>query len=71
MSALNDWINEWGTAVGVGALITFMIFIMWDLAKKTNAGKFGTIIIFIGLGLGILGFLIKVAIQYGMESAGV
>ncbi|WP_370977968.1 DUF2788 domain-containing protein [Agaribacterium sp. ZY112] len=71
MSPLNDWINEWGTAVGVGALISFMIFIMWDLAKKSNAGKFGTAIIFAGLGLGIFGFLIKVAIQYGMESAGV
>ncbi len=43
----------------VGGLILFMTFIMWDLAKKSNAGKFGTIILFGALGVGLLGFIIK------------
>jgi hypothetical protein len=43
----------------VGGLIIFMTFIMWDLAKQSNAGKFGTIILFTALGIGLLGFLIK------------
>lgn len=43
----------------VGGLIIFMTFIMWDLAKKSNAGKFGTIILFTALGVGLLGFVIK------------
>ena len=71
MESLNDWINDWGTFIGVGSLIVFMTFIMWDLAKKSNAGKLGSAIIFIALGMGVLGFLIKVAIQYGLETGGV
>ncbi|GMG88232.1 DUF2788 domain-containing protein [Biformimicrobium ophioploci] len=48
-----------GLYIGVGGLIAFMVFIMWNLAKESNAGKFGTIILFTALGLGLLGFLIK------------
>ncbi len=40
-------------------LIIWMGFIVWDLAKKSNAGKFGTIAMFIVLGAGVVGFLIK------------
>lgn len=45
--------------IGVGGLIIFMGFIMWDLAKKSGAGKFGTFIIFLVLGLCVAAFLIK------------
>ena len=45
--------------VCVGGLILFMCFIMWDLAKRSNAGRFGTFILFIALGVGLLGFVIK------------
>ena len=53
--------------VGVGGLIAFMVFIMWDLAKKSNAGKFGTFILFTALGLGLLGFLIKTVLVEMLE----
>lgn len=43
----------------VGGLILFMGFIMWDLAKKSGAGKFGTFIIFLVLGLCVAAFLVK------------
>lgn len=43
----------------VSGLILLMGFIMWDLAKKSGAGKFGTFIIFLVLGLCIAAFLIK------------
>lgn len=43
----------------VSGLILFMGFIMWDLAKKSGAGKFGTFIIFLVLGLCVAAFLIK------------
>ncbi|MFP5383408.1 MAG: DUF2788 domain-containing protein [Gammaproteobacteria bacterium] len=43
----------------VGGLILLMGFIMWDLAKKSGAGKFGTFIIFLVLGLCVAAFLIK------------
>ncbi len=51
--------ETWSLYVGIGGLIVFMVFIMWDLAKKSGAGKFGTFILFLALGLGLLGFLIK------------
>lgn len=48
----------------IGGLILFMTFIMWDLAKRSKAGRFGTMVLFIALGVGLLGFLIKtVAMQ--------
>ena len=53
----------------VGGLIAFMMFIIWDLARKHNAGKFGTIVLYVGLALGVLGFLIKVVITYLLENA--
>jgi len=41
------------------ALIGWMGFIVWDLAKKSKAGRFGTIALFIGLCTGVAGFIIK------------
>jgi len=46
----------------VTALICFMGYIVWDLAKRSNAGKFGTAILFFALGLGVAGFVIKTVI---------
>ncbi|HIO31803.1 MULTISPECIES: DUF2788 domain-containing protein [Marinobacter] len=40
-------------------LIVWMGFIVWDLAKKSQAGRFGTIILFTILGAGVVGFIIK------------
>lgn len=59
--------EAWSLYLGVGGLIAYMVFIMWDLAKKSNAGKFGTMILFIALGLGLLGFVIKTVIVSVME----
>lgn len=59
--------EQYAMFVGVGGLICFMFFIMWDLAKKSNAGKFGTIMIFTVLGLGIFGFIIKTIIVEMMD----
>ena len=68
---MDRWLSDWGVTLGVGALILFMIFIVWDLAKRSDAGKFGTLILYIGLAMGIVGFLIKVIITFLMERAGV
>ena len=51
----------------VGGLVLFMGFIVWDLAKKSKAGRFGTMILFLALGLGVLGFVIKTVVIAGME----
>ncbi len=68
---MDEWLTQYGVTVGVGALILFMIFIVWDLARRSNAGRFGTIILYIGLALGIFGFLMKFVISWLMQRGGV
>ena len=45
------------------ALILYMLFIIWNLAKESKAGKYGTIWMFVALGLGFVGFIAKGFIQ--------
>ncbi|EPJ44883.1 MAG: hypothetical protein OFPII_31620 [Osedax symbiont Rs1] len=45
--------------IGIIGLACFVFFIIYDLSKKSKAGKFGTIILFSVLGLGLGAFLIK------------
>lgn len=52
----------------VGGLILFMFFIIWDLAKKSKAGRLGTAILFLGLGLCLFAFLAKPVITYIIEN---
>ena len=51
----------------IAGLVAFMAFIVWDLAKKSKAGRFGTMILFLALGLGVLGFVIKTFVIAGLE----
>ncbi|MFE8072042.1 DUF2788 domain-containing protein [Marinobacteraceae bacterium S3BR75-40.1] len=46
-------------AVLITALIAYMGFIIWDLAKRSNAGRIGTAVLFFALGAGMAGFIIK------------
>ena len=52
---------------GVGAFILFMVFIILQLARESKAGRFGTFVIFLGLGVGFIGYLAKIVIQWWME----
>lgn len=51
--------NNLSMTLGIAALIGFMLFIVWDLAKQSKAGKLGTAILFLVLGLCLAAFLIK------------
>lgn len=53
----------------VGGLIVFMFFIIWDLAKKSKAGRFGTAVLFLTLGLCLFAFMAKPVITYLIETA--
>lgn len=59
--------ETWSLYIGITVLISFMFFIIYDLGKKSQAGKFGNFILFLALGLGMAGFLIKIFLQYSME----
>lgn len=55
----------------ISGFCMFMLFIMWDLARKSNAGKLGTFVIIGGLGLGMLAFALKgVVIELILGGAG-
>lgn len=60
----NDTITKIGLYGLVPLFITFLVFIMWDIAKKSNAGKAGTFWIFVALGAGFAGFVMKFVIEY-------
>src|SRR5690554_794173 len=54
--------ETWSLYIGIGGVFLFMLFIVWALARKSNAGKFGTFILFLVLGLCLMGFIIKIII---------
>ncbi|WP_315042653.1 DUF2788 domain-containing protein [Faucicola mancuniensis] len=60
----NETITKLGMNVLVPVFIAFLFFIMWDLSKKNKAGKQGTFWIFVALGGGFFGFLIKMVLEY-------
>ncbi|WP_338478583.1 DUF2788 domain-containing protein [Pseudomonas trivialis] len=60
--------EEWMMTGLVTLLILFMGFIVWDLAKKSKAGHFGSLILFLVLGLGIAAFIIKSVVIGLIES---
>lgn len=48
----------------VPTFILYMIFIIANLAWKSKAGKYGTLWLFLALGIGFIGFIAKGLIQY-------
>ena len=46
-----------GLTWGIGAFIALMLFIIGKVARESNAGRFGTFILFFVLAFGIFGFL--------------
>ncbi len=58
-----EQIAEFGVTFGVGGFILFMLFIVWQLARESKAGRMGTFVLFLVLALGMLGFLAKSVIQ--------
>jgi hypothetical protein len=59
-----EQIAGFGLTFGVGAFMLYMLFIIGQLAWESKAGKFGTFVLFLGLGLGMVGFAAKLVIQW-------
>mgnify|MGYP006313638803 FL=1 len=49
--------------VGVAAFVGYMFFIIWQLARESKAGRFGTFVLFVVLGFGMVGFIAKGVIK--------
>lgn len=63
----DEMLTKWGMELGIPALILFLMFIIWDIAKKSNAGKTGTFALFLALSVGFVGYMIKVILQWQLE----
>lgn len=59
--------ETWSLYICVTALIVFMFFIVWDLAKKSKAGRMGTFVLFGVLGVALLVFVFKEVAVYLIE----
>ena len=59
-----EQIAQLGLTVGIGGFILYMFVIIWQLAKESKAGRFGTFVLFIVLGFGMLGFIAKNVIAW-------
>ena len=49
--------------LGLTGLILLMVFIIWNLGKESKAGRYGMMWLFLGLGVGFVGFIAKGIIQ--------
>jgi len=58
-----EQIAGFGLTFGVSAFMLYMVFIIWQLARESKAGRFGTFVLFLGLGVGLVGFVAKGLIQ--------
>lgn len=59
-----EQIAWFGMTFGVGAFMLYMVFIILQLARESKAGRFGTFVLFLGLGVGLLGFVAKGIIKW-------
>jgi hypothetical protein len=47
-----------------------MLFIILQLARESKAGRFGTFVLLLGLGVGLLGFAAKGVIKFFLAGVG-
>ena len=65
-----EQIAGFGLTFGVGAFMLYMLFIIGHLAWESKAGKFGTFVLLIGLGFGLVGFAAKGLIKFFLRGVG-
>ncbi len=64
-----EQIAAFGLTFGVGAFMLYMVFIILQLARESKAGKFGTFVLLLALGFGLLGFVAKSVIKFFIEGS--
>ena len=60
-------IAQFGLTFGPGGFMLYMLFIIWNLARESKAGRMGTFVLFLVLGFGMLGFVAKGIIKHIMN----
>ncbi|HUN93029.1 MAG TPA: DUF2788 domain-containing protein [Burkholderiaceae bacterium] len=62
-----EQISRFGLSFGLSAFMLYMLFIIWNLARESKAGRFGTFVLFFVLSFGMLGFIVKTVLTWFME----
>ena len=57
-------ITEYGLPVMLTGFMLYMMFIVYRLAKDSNAGRWGMFVLFLGLTVGLAGFSMKFVIKF-------
>ena len=65
-----EQISQFGLTFGITAFMLYMVFIILQLARESKAGKFGTFVLLIGLGFGLVGFAAKGLIKFFLRGVG-
>jgi hypothetical protein len=65
-----EQIAAFGLSFGVGAFMLYMVFIILQLARESKAGRFGTFILLLGLGFGLVGYAAKGLIKFFLAGVG-
>ena len=60
-------VTSWGLYVLLPIFIAFLFFIMWDISKQSEAGRAGTFWIFLALGAGFVGFILKLLLEVAFK----
>ncbi len=63
-----EQIAQFGLSFGLGAFMLYMVFIIVQLARESKAGRFGTFVLLLVLGFGLLGFVAKGLIKLLLAS---
>lgn len=59
--------ESWSLFIGLTGLVSYMLFVIWQLGRESGAGRFGYFVLFGALGLGIFGFIAKGVLTYLLE----
>lgn len=62
-----EQVSEFGMTFGLTGFILFMLFIIWNLAKESKAGRLGTFVLFFVLAFGMVGFIAKQVLTWLMK----
>jgi len=60
-------VAELGMSIGLTGFIGFMLFIIWNLARESKAGRLGTFVLFFVLAFGMIGFIAKAVLTWLLE----
>ncbi len=59
--------EHYSLIIGSTGLILYMLYIIYCIGKESNAGRYGFMVLFIALGLGFVGFIVKTILVELME----